>query len=253
MDTDAISADSTGGFRPPAIGEGTLFEDRLDAAAQLTTCLRATAGSDAVVVALSHGGVVVGAEVARELHAPLDIVVVRKIRYPGAPERVLGAVAPGYAVYVRTDFGLTARQVAIATADARKELEHVDGRLHATRHPLDVAGHEVILVDDGITSGARMVTAARWARTQRARRIVAAVPIAAHDAAELVRGEVELLVCLHELASLGAVGIWYDEYAPVGDDDVLELLSETDRELVSAAAAEEPQRHRLHLGYRRHT
>jgi len=253
MDTDTISADSTGGFFPPAIGEATLFEDRLDAAARLTTRLRASAASDAVVVALSHGGAVVGAEVARELHAPLDIVVVRKIRHPGAPERVLGAVAPGYAVFVRTDFGLTARQVAIATADARKELEHVDGRLHGMRHPLDVAGHEVLLVDDGITTGARMVTAARWARTQRARRVVAAVPIAAREAAELVRGEVELFVCLHELASLGAVGIWYDEFAPVGDEDVVQLLAGADRELVSAAAAEEPTRHRLHLGYRRHT
>ena len=253
MDIDTISADSTGGFHPPAIGEATFFEDRLDAAAQLTTRLRASAASDAVVVALSHGGVVVGAEVARELDAPLDIVVVRKIRHPGAPERVLGAVAPGYAVYVRTDFGLTARQVAIATADARKELDHVDGRLHGPRRPLDVAGHEVVLVDDGITTGARMVTAARWARTQRARRIVAAVPIAAKEAADLVRSEVELFVCLHELASLGAVGIWYDEFAPVGDADVLELLVATEREAGAAAAAEEPGRHRLHLGYRRQT
>ena len=248
---DTISADSTG-FFPPAIGESTFFEDRLDAAALLIPTLRAPAASDTIVVALSHGGVVVGAEIARELHAQLDIVVVRKIRCPGAPERVLGAVAPGYAVYVRTDFGLTARQVAIATADARKELEHVDGRIHGVRRPLDIAGHEILLVDDGITTGARMMTAARWARTQRARRIVAAVPIASHEAAELVRSEVELFVALHELASLGAVGIWYDDFPPVGDDDVLELLAGTDVAL-GTAAAEEPQRHRLHLGYRRHT
>jgi putative phosphoribosyl transferase len=249
---DTISADSTG-FFPPTIGESTFFEDRLDAAARLVSSLRGQTASDAVVVALSHGGVVVGAEVARELHAPLDIVVVRKIRCPGAPERVLGAVAPGYAVYVRTDFGLTARQVAIATADARKELEHVDGRLHSKRPPIDVAGHEVVLVDDGMTTGARMMTAARWARTQRARRIVAAVPIAAHEAGELVRSEVELFVCLHELASLGAVGIWYDEFEPIGDADVLRLLADEDAEVVTEIAGEEPQRHRLHLGHRRHT
>ena len=252
MDSDTISADSTG-FFPPAIGEATLFEDRLDAAARLAARLREPAAADTVVVALSHGGAVVAAEVARELHAPLDVVVVRKIRHPGAPERVLGAVAPGYAVYVRTDFGLTARQVAVATADARKELDHVDARLHGARHPIDVSGHEVLLIDDGITTGARMVTAARWARTQRARRVVAAVPIAAHEAAELVRSEVELFVCLHELASLGAVSIWYDEFEPVHDDDVLRLLADADSELVMAAAAEEPQRHKLHLGYRRHT
>lgn len=252
MDTDTVSADSTG-FFPPEIGEATLFEDRVDAAARLTARVRPVASADAVVVALSHGGVVVGAEIARELHAPLDVVVVRKIRYPGAPERVLGAVAPGYAVYVRTDFGLTARQVAIATADARKELEHVDSRLHRARKPLDVAGHEVLLVDDGVTTGARMVTAARWARTQRARRVVAAVPLAAKEAADLVRSEVETLVCVHELASLGAVGIWYDEFPPVGDDEVVSLLAGCGRKPAAAAASEEPQRHRLHLGYRRHT
>jgi putative phosphoribosyl transferase len=239
-------------FFPSEVGETSLFEDRLHAADRLAIRLRPVASPDTVVVALSHGGVVVGAEIARELHAPLDVVVVRKIRYPGAPERVLGAVAPGYAVYVRTDFGLTARQVANATADARKELEHVDGRLHGTRKPLDVAGHEVLLVDDGITTGARIVTAARWARTQRARRVVAAVPLAAKEAAELVRDEVEMLVCLHELASLGAVGIWYDEFPPVGDEEVISLLAASEPEPARAAATEPPQR-RLHLGYRRHT
>ncbi|MGH2934771.1 MAG: phosphoribosyltransferase [Gaiellaceae bacterium] len=240
-------------FFPPEPGETALFEDRIHAAERLAERLRPDVDADAVVIALSHGGVVVGAEIARMLHTPLDVVVVRKIRYPGAPERVLGAVAPGYAVYLRTDFGLTVRQVAIASADARRELEHVDGRLHGTRKPLDVAGHEVLLVDDGITTGARIMTAARWARTQRARRVVAAVPLAAKEATELVRDEVETLVCLHELASLGAVGIWYDEFPPVGDDEVVSLLAGADREPAAAAAAEEPQRHRLHLGYRRHT
>jgi putative phosphoribosyl transferase len=248
MHTHTISSHSTG-FTPPAIGETTLFEDRLHAAARLGARLRPLASPDTTVVALSHGGVVVGAEIARELGVPLDVVVVRKIRYPGAPERVLGAVAPGYAVYVRSDFGLTSRAVSLATAAARKELEHVDGRLHATRRPLDVAGREVLLVDDGITTGARMVTAARWARSHHARRVVAAVPVASQDAAELVRDEVETLVCLHELTSLGAVGIWYDEFAPVGDEEVVRLLAGADRELETAR--DKPHRHRLHLGHKR--
>ncbi|HXR11342.1 MAG TPA: phosphoribosyltransferase family protein [Gaiellaceae bacterium] len=252
MDVHTVSDHSTG-FVPPAIGEPTLFEDRFDAASRLAARLRATAAADAILVAVSHGGAVVAAEVARELRTPLDMVVVRKIRHPGAPERVLGAVAPGYSVYLRTDFGLTPRQVVLATTNARKELEHVDGRVHGTRHPLDVAGHEVVLIDDGITTGARMVTAARWARTQHARHVVAAVPIAAREAAELVRSEVDLFISLHELSSLGAVGIWYDEFEPVADAEVVGLLADADRELVSAASAEEPQRHRLHLGYRRHT
>lgn len=213
------------GYFPAEIGEATLFEDRAHAADRLVGRLRPHVDVDAVVVALSHGGVVVGAEIARALHAPLDVVVVRKIRYPGAPERVIGAVAPGYAVFVRTDFGLSSRQISVATAAARKELAHVDARVHASRQPLAVAGREVVLVDDGITTGARMVTAARWARAQRARRVVAAAPVAAVEAAELVRREAEVLVCLHELDAIGTVGIWYEHFPPVDDAEVVALLA----------------------------
>lgn len=221
---DTISAHSTS-FRPPTGGASSpLFEDRVDAAGRLAARLRPEVARDAIIVALSHGGTVVGAEVARVLGIPLDVVVVRKIRYPGAPGRVLGAVAPNHAVYVRTDYGLTHRQVAIATADAQRELEHVEKRLHGKRPTIDVAGREVLLVDDGITTGARMMTAMRWARAKRARRVVAAVPVADAEAAELVRKEADLFVCIHELASLGAVGIWYAKFPPLGDEDVLRLL-----------------------------
>jgi predicted phosphoribosyltransferase len=172
---------------------------------------------------------------------PLDIVVVRKIRHPGAPERVLGAVAPGYAVYVRSDTELTDRQVAIATADARREVAFLDARLHADRAPIPVAGRRVLLVDDGVTTGARMIAATRWARTQRARRVAAAVPLAAADGAALVRDEVDILYCPNELVLLGAVGIWYEEFDPLEDEDVLRLLDTADE----AAAATKP--HTAHL------
>ena len=127
-----ITAESTG-FSPPSVGADTLFEDRYDAARRLADDLPSKFARDTIVVAVSHGGTEVAAEVARTLRAPLDIVVVRKIRHPQAPERVLGAVAPGYAVYVRPDTGLTDRQVAIATADARREVDVLDARLHVDR------------------------------------------------------------------------------------------------------------------------
>ena len=97
-----ITAESTG-FSPPSVGADTLFEDRYDAARRLAADLPSKFARDTVVVAVSHGGAEVAAEVARTLRLPLDIVVVRKIRHPQAPERVLGAVAPGYAVYVRAE------------------------------------------------------------------------------------------------------------------------------------------------------
>jgi putative phosphoribosyl transferase len=205
-------------------GETTFFANRADAGRELAEMLASEAEPDTVVVALSHGGVEVAAEVARTLHAPLDMLVVRKIRYPGAPRRVLGAVGPGFAVYVHTRADLSSHELAQAAERARAELAHVDARIHAHRKPLDVAGREVMLVDDGITTGARMITAIRWARSQRARRIVAAVPVASADAAEDVRDEVDLLVCPHELESLGAVAIRYTTFEPVSDEGVVALL-----------------------------
>ncbi|HVM58350.1 MAG TPA: phosphoribosyltransferase family protein [Gaiellaceae bacterium] len=222
---ETISTESTG-FAAPPIGAPTLFEDRLDAGRQLVAELRSETAGDAVVVALSHGGVAVGAEIAHALRLPLDLLVVRKIRYPGAPERVLGAVAPGYITYVYTSADLSDRRLAIATADARIELEHVDDRLHRERPPIDVSGREVLLVDDGMTTGARMITATRWARIQRARRVIAAVPVGSAEAADLVRAEVDLFICPHELSGLGAVGIWYEDFEQPTDDDVRRFLDE---------------------------
>lgn len=246
---ETLSPDSTG-FTPAGIGESTLFDDRLDAGRQLARALTHEAGPDVLVLALSHGGIEVAAEIARTLHAPLDMLVVRKIRYPGAPQRVLGAVAPGYAVYVHTRADLSARRLAIAAADARVELEHVDKRLHGERPQLDVKGREVLLIDDGATTGARMITATRWARTQRASRIVAAVPIASTEAAERIRDEVDQFVCPHELAQLGAVGIWYDQFDAIHDEDVLHVLDEVEAD-VAEAIRDESRSHKLHVGHRR--
>jgi putative phosphoribosyl transferase len=246
---ETISPDSTG-FTPAGIGASTMFADRLDAGRQLAPLLVHEAGPDALVLSLSHGGIEVAAEVARTLHLPLDILVVRKIRYPGAPQRVLGAVAPGYAVYVHTRGDLSSRRLAIAAADARTELEHVDNRLHGERPAVDVKGREVLLVDDGATTGARMITATRWARTQRARWVVAAVPIASTEAAERIREEVDAFVCPHVPASLGAVGIWYDEFEPVHDEDVLRVLDEVEVD-VAESMRDESHRHKLHIGHRR--
>ena len=229
-----ITAESTG-FSPLSVGADTLFEDRHDAASRLVASLPSKLARDTVVVAVSHGGTEVAAEVARALRVPLDIVVVRKIRHPRAPERVLGAVAPGYAVYVRTDTGLTDRQLAIATADARQEVDVLDARLHAGREPIDVAGRRVLLVDDGITTGARMIAATRWARTRRAREVIAAVPIAAADGAACVRDEVDRLFCPNELELLGAVGIWYEWFEPLEDEDVLRLLDTAEHETAPAS------------------
>jgi putative phosphoribosyl transferase len=201
-----------------------IYVDRHEAGRDLAERLAPVVDREPVVVALSHGGVEVAAEIAHTLEAPLDMLVVRKIRYPGSPRRVLGAVAPGYAVCVVARADLTSRELAEAAERARAELAHVDSIIHAHRRQLDVTGRDVVLVDDGITTGARMITATRWARTQRARRIVAAVPLASAEAAEQVREEADILVCPHVLRTLGAVSIRYASFEPVGDEAVTALL-----------------------------
>ncbi|MGZ8692195.1 MAG: phosphoribosyltransferase [Gaiellaceae bacterium] len=208
-----------------------LFRDRFEAGRRLAEALGD--GRDAVVVGLARGGVPVAAEIARALRAPLDVVAVRKVGHPRQPEYALGAVTPGDGVYVRGSDGLTEQQVARAVATAKEAAVALDRRLHARRPAASLQGRTVLLVDDGLATGATMIAAARWARTSGAGRVVVAVPVAAAESAELVRQEVDDFVSLHEPAYLGAVGVWYETFAQVDDDEVLRLLDEL-------AAAERP-------------
>ena len=203
-----------------------LFRDRFEAGRRLADALSGELDEDAVVVGLARGGVQVAAEVARALGAALDVVAVRKIGHPWQPEYALGAVTPAGGVYVRASNGLTRRQVAQAVAMAEKAAGELDRRLHA-RHPVvSVRGRTIVLADDGLATGATMIAAARWARLSGASPVVAAVPVAAAESAELVRREVDDFVSLYDLTHFGAVGVWYQRFTQVSDDEVLELLDD---------------------------
>jgi putative phosphoribosyl transferase len=204
-----------------------LFRDRSDAGRALAVALGHDAGPDALVVGLVRGGVVVAAEVAARLAAPLDALAVRKIRHPHQPEYALGAVAPGAGgVYVRGSDGLTNDEVAHAVAAAVRSAHRLDDTLHAAHRQLSRRGRTVVLVDDGLATGATMIAAARWARAGRPAATIAAVPVAARQSVDAVSREVDRLVCPHVLDDLYAVGIWYADFDEVSDDDVLRLLEE---------------------------
>jgi putative phosphoribosyl transferase len=116
--------------------------------------------------------------------------------------------------------------VAEAVEQAKAAAAALDRRLHVRRPPLGLAGKTALLVDDGLATGATMIAAAGWARARRAARVVAAVPVAAVESAALVRRQIEGFVCLHEPADFGAVGLWYETFPQVDDEQVLRLLDD---------------------------
>ena len=196
---------------------------------------RASFDESAVVVGLARGGVQVAAELARALGAALDVVAVRKVGHPWQPEYALGAVTPAGGMYVRAANGLTQQQVARAVAKAEKAAGELDRRLHARHAAASVRGRTVVLADDGLATGATMIAAARWARLS-GRQAGWSPPFLSLPlkSVELVRREVDDFVSLYDLAHFGAVGVWYESFTQVSDDDVGELLDEL------AAAPETP-------------
>jgi putative phosphoribosyl transferase len=208
------------------------FRDRREAgcllARELLECdVVAMAADKLVVIGLARGGVEVAAEVAADLHAPLDALAVRKVGHPLQPEYGIGAVAPGGIAYLRAPDWLTEAELAEAVHTAEDEVAALDARLHEHCGQVSVAGATCILVDDGLATGGTMVAAVRWARAKGARRIVVAVPV---GAAETVRRlerdpDVAAVVCLVSPFDFIAVGTWYEDFHQVSDGDVVKLLS----------------------------
>lgn len=204
------------------------FADRSDAGRVLAARLSMLKLEDPVVVGLPRGGVVVAAEVARILGAPLDIVVVRKVAAPWNPELALGAVGEG-GVLVRNEdiLGMVGVGRAVfqeAAHEAAAQVEARSLRLRGGRPPLQARGRNVILVDDGIATGATAEAAIRVLKAQGAARVVLAVPVATPDAVALLRGSADEVIVVDAPPELGAVGAWYADFSEVTDDQVLALL-----------------------------
>jgi putative phosphoribosyl transferase len=201
-----------------------VFRDRLHAGAVLARALDRKVDEDAVVVGLARGGVVLAARVARALGLPLDFVAVRKVTHPLEPEYARGAVAPGAQAYVRARDGLTDDQLAIAVALAQCKARALNHKLRGARRQPSFVGRTALLVDDGIATGATMIAAARWAIERGAGRVIAAAPVGAQEAVDLVRREVDEVVCPYTADDLGAVALCYLDFPQVDDEDVAELL-----------------------------
>jgi predicted phosphoribosyltransferase len=205
------------------------FRNRTDAGRQLAGKLAAYADRpDVVVLALPRGGVPVASEVARALGAPLDVFVVRKLGVPGHEELAMGAVATGGLRVLNDEIvhGLDIPEREIA-AVADRELHELSRRerLYRGDHPPpDVGGRTVILVDDGLATGATMRAAVQALRQQQPARIVVAVPTASPDTCEALKAAADDVVCAMTPEPFFAVGHWYDDFTQTTDDEVARSL-----------------------------
>ncbi len=212
------------------MNDASRFEDRHDAGRRLAESLMHHAGrEDVVVLGLPRGGVPVAFEVARALGVPLDVFLVRKLGVPGHEELAMGAIASG-GVRVFNDDVLAATRVPAGAVEAvvARELERLQEQERAyrgDRPPVDVRGKVAILVDDGLATGATMRAAIEALGGRGAGAIVVAVPTAPGETCEAFRAEVDEVVCARTPEPFMAVGLWYRDFTPVGDQEVAELLS----------------------------
>jgi predicted phosphoribosyltransferase len=207
------------------------FENRSDAGRQLGDALLAYKDRRPVVLALPRGGVVVAAEVAAALEAPLDLILVRKIGVPDHPELAMGAVVDGaLPVTVHNDAvieseGIGEAEFAAVRGRELAEIERRRQRYLSNRERINVAGRVAIVVDDGIATGATMRAALQAIRMRKPTKLVLAVPVAPSDALARIQQEADEVVCLERHAVFGAIGYFYRDFHQVSDREVIDILA----------------------------
>jgi putative phosphoribosyl transferase len=212
------------------------YRNRTDAGRQLAAQLREYADRpDVIVLALPRGGVPVAYEVARALHVPLDVFIVRKLGLPSHPELAMGAIASGGIRVIDEAalrrFGVTDEQLAAVAAAEERELERRE-RQYREGLPLpDVTGKTVILIDDGLATGATMAAAAAALKAQGPAKLIVAVPVSAPETCDAFREIVDEVVCGATPEPFYAVGLWYEDFSQTSDDEVHDLLARAAREL----------------------
>lgn len=203
-----------------------MFVDRTDAGVKLGEALLPYKDHPVVVYALPRGGVVLGVEVARILHAPLDLIVVRKIGHPESPEYAIGAITEDGDIVLNPDEAQALDSGWITNA-AAMELREARRRsavfLQGIRR-IPAAGKTAILVDDGLATGLTMEAAIRQLRKRHPDQVVVAVPIAAGETVERLRPKVDNIVVLQIPPMLGAIGAFYRNFDQVSDNDVIALM-----------------------------
>ncbi len=188
-----------------------------------------------LVLALPRGGVPVAFEVATALHAPLDVFLVRKLGFPGREELAIGAIATGgarllNAAIIRSLY-LPPEQVEEITQQETKELERRQLLYRGDRAALNIDGHTVILVDDGIATGSSMRVAVTALRQKNPRKLIVAIPVAPASVYRQLQHEADMVVCLSTPPDFYAVGEWYRDFSQITDATVCDLLDRAESQL----------------------
>jgi putative phosphoribosyl transferase len=215
-----------------------LFHDRFQAGDVLARKLRKVLiDPNPLVLGLPRGCVPVAYEIAQKLHADLDIFLVRKIGVPGQEELAMGAIASsGTRVLNKrliAHLGISPAVIEQLTAREQQEIERREKLYRGDRPALSIKGRTVILVDDGLATGASMLAAVRAVRSQQPKRVIVAVPVASRDACDEFKQHVDEVVCAYTPAPFHSVGVWYEDFSQTSDAEVQELLQQTLREHVT--------------------
>lgn len=213
------------------------FRDRADAGRRLAEALAGRhpdlAARDPIVLGIPRGGVAVGAEVARALHAPLDVLVVRKLGAPEHEELAIGAVGPGGTRVLDEELiamlDVPDDYIARVTDREREELGRRTARYRGVRPAPVLAGRAVLVVDDGLATGSTARAALRVVRAQRPALLLFAAPVCSREGCDLVAQTADDVVCAFAPPSFRGVGEWYDDFAQLEDEDVIALLDASGR------------------------
>jgi len=206
-----------------------VFRDRQEAGELVAEKLMRYAGEkDVIVLALPRGGVVNGFAIAKRLGCPLDVIIVRKIGFPGQPELAVGAVAETGAVVLNEEVIAMGRvSEEYIKKETQRQMAEIERRKALYRGGADLPelkGKTVILVDDGVATGATMKSAIAALKKEKPGRLVAALPVASIEAEESIRAMVDEMVCLQTPAGFMAVGGYYEDFTQVSDEEVVDML-----------------------------
>jgi len=207
-----------------------MFRDRTDAGEQLVARFKGRTLHDPLVLAIPRGGVIVGAVLAKALHADLDVILSRKLRAPGQPELALGAVSESGEVYLEHHSAHDAKWFQeYIDEELTEQLNEIARRRNLFRSvlpPAPVEGRSIILTDDGLATGATMIAAAKVVKAQRPREVIVAVPVASPDRLNEVRQFCSDALCVLQPRHFHAIGQFYEDFTQIEDEEVVALLRE---------------------------